>query len=87
MERIIRQQLADYLTENNMITEDQHGARSGRSTLTQLLEQHDRILDSLMEGNILEIIYLVFAKVFHLCDISILLEKVRNIGIVGPILR
>ena len=69
-----------------MISEDQHGARSGRSTLTQLLDQHDQILDALSQGKNMDIIYLDFAKAFDLVDVSILLSQIKKMGIKGKLL-
>ena len=41
MESIIRDQLMQFLDENNLLSEHQHGFRSGRSCVTQLLEVID----------------------------------------------
>ena len=52
---------------------DQHGVRSGHSSLTQLMDQHDKLLDVLSQGKNADLVYLDFAKAFDLCDISIML--------------
>ena len=87
IERVIRKVMAGYLNDNNLISDDQHGARSGRSTLTQLLSQHDSIVESLSQDNNLEVIYLDFSKAFDLVDVSIMLDKTRKMGINEKILK
>ena len=64
MERVIRKQIQDYLSENNLIEEDQHGSRAGRSTLTQLLDFHDNIVKNLEENTNIDIIYLDYTKTY-----------------------
>ena len=62
---------------------DQHGSRSKRSCLTQLLEHHDEILKNLEDGDNADLIYLDFEKAFIKCDIGILLYKLKGTGIGG----
>ena len=69
-----------YLMMHGKISPDQHGGRAGRSTLTQLIEQHDKMLESLGNSDNLDIIYLDFSEAFDLVYISILLTKLRNMG-------
>ena len=59
---------------------NQHGFRSGRSCLSQLLEQHDLILDILDEGLNADVVYLDFSKhIFKLClSLSLSLIEVDN---------
>ena len=38
MESIIRDKLMEFVDERDLLSEDQHGFRSGRSCVTQLLE-------------------------------------------------
>ena len=59
----------------------QHGIRSGRSCLSQLLEHHHKILEGLEKSNNVDVIYLDFAKAFDKVDHGILLNKLKKIGI------
>ena len=61
--------------------QNQHGSRAGRSTLSQLLEQQDEILNALEEGENLDTIYLDFSKAFDKCDHGIIFHKVKSLGI------
>ena len=63
-----------------------YGGRAGRSILTQLIHQHNIILDELSKGNNLEVVYLDLAKAINLVDVSILLHKLKEIGIQGNLL-
>ena len=64
----------------------QHGFRSaGRYCLSQLLEHHNKILEELEKSNNVDVIYLDCTKPFDKVDHSILLTKLKKIGINGKI--
>ena len=63
----------------------QHGFRSGRSCLSQLLELLNKILEELEKSNSVDVIYLNFPKAFDKVDHGILLNKLKKIGINGKI--
>ena len=71
MERVIRIFLVRHLEVHNKLNPNQHGFRSQRSCLSQLLEYHDEILSNLEEGNNVDSIYLDFSKAFDKVDIGI----------------
>ena len=48
LERIIKEQLVEYLEIKGLMDPNQHGGRAGRSTITQLLCQYDFILEQLI---------------------------------------
>ena len=58
----------------------QHGCRSGRSCLSQLVEYRNKILKELEKSNNVDIIYFDFAKAFDKVDHGILLNKLNKIG-------
>jgi hypothetical protein len=45
MERVIRKPLVNFLEVNGKMNPSQHGFRSKRSCLSQLLEHHDNVLN------------------------------------------
>ena len=57
-----------HLDNNNLLCDNQHGFRAGRSCLTQLLHHFDDILESLGNDTDSGAIYLDFAKAFDKVD-------------------
>ena len=74
MERVIRESMTEFLVTHNLIEDSQHGSRNGRGTLTQLIRQHDLLIEKLAEGRNMDLVYLDFSKAFDLVDHSILLH-------------
>ena len=83
LDRVLKKHLVRYLEFNGKINKNQHGFRTGRSCLTQLLEQYDKILSILEEGKNADAIYLDFSKAFDRVDKGILLRKLKAAGITG----
>ena len=84
-EKVIRKNLGSYLEENNFLNPNQHGFRNGRSCLSQLLAQYDKILECMEEGNGVDVVYLDFGKAFDKVDINLLLQKIKKCGIGGKL--
>ena len=76
----------NFLVNDNLIENDQHGSRPGRGTLKQLIDQHDKITNLLLEGKDVNLIYLDFSKAFDLVDHGVLLMKMKNKGFSDKIL-
>ena len=79
-ERILRKKMVAHLEDNSLLCPNQHGFRSGKSCLTQLLHHLDDILESLMAGTDVDVIYLDFAKAFDKVDHKLLLKKLSHYG-------
>ena len=62
------------MTTNILFNSSQHGFRSGRSCLSQLLNHFDKITTELEKGNGVDVIYLDFAKAFDKLDHSVTLN-------------
>ena len=86
-ERILRKNLVSYLEENKSLFNKQHGFRPGKSCLSQLLSHIDDILNNALEGLETDVIYLDFAKAFDKVNHEILVRKLANFGIKGPLLK
>ena len=82
-EKVIRRTLVGFLEEHDLMNPNQHGFRSGRSCLSQLLQHHDRITQILEEGKNVDVIYLDYAKAFDKLDFRVTLQKLYNMGVSG----
>ena len=87
MERVMRQNLVNFLEFHKKLDPRQHGSRAQRSALSQLLQHQDDILKALEAGDNLDCIYLDFAKAYDKVDHGILLHKLKNLGISGSVGR
>ena len=88
-EKVLRAHIIQHLDENNLFNSNQHGFRSGRSCLSQLLEQYDLILNIFVldEDANADVVYLDFSKAFDKVDHAIVLQKIKQLGIDGKILH
>ena len=84
-ERVIKEKLSDHLESNGKYNGDQHGFRSGRSCLSQLLDHQEAILEALSEKCNYDVIYTDFAKAFDKCDHGILAHKMVLAGVTGKV--
>ena len=86
-EKAIRNRLTKHLDQQELLNQNQHGFRPGRSCLTQLLAHFDNIVSLLEDGQNVDVIYLDFSKAFDKVDHNILLTKLSSIRINGKTLR
>ena len=79
-ERVLRTKMVSYIEANNILCNNQHGFRKGRSCLTQLLSHFEDIMLGLTQGADTDAIYLDFAKAFDKVDHKLLLKKLHRYG-------
>src|SRR5437870_12729118 len=79
--------MVKFLDENGLIRDSQHGFRSGRSCLTNLLDFMEEVTKELDNGNSVDVVYLDFAKAFDKVPHKRLLSKIEAHGITGKILK
>lgn len=84
-ERVLRKILVDFIEKNKLIIKEQYGFRSGRSCLSQLLCHYEKIITILEENVNVEVLYLDMSKAFDKVDHSILLKKLKSLGIEGKV--
>ena len=77
--------MVSFLEESGFLDSSQHGSRPGRSTLTQLLQQYEHVLDLLGRGLNVEVCYLDFSKAFDKVDLGLLIKKLHLLGIRGSL--
>ena len=80
-EKVVRNNLVQFLEKNNLLNKSQHGFRNGRSCLSQLLDYHDKIISLMEAGFNVDSVYLDFSKAFDKVDHQIVLAKLFRIGI------
>ena len=83
LERIIRNKIIQHLESNNLLSEQQHGFRKHRSTLTQLLDHFDSILQILEKNQNADILYIDLSKAFDKVNHQTLLYKLEKMKISG----
>ncbi|CAL4073660.1 unnamed protein product, partial [Meganyctiphanes norvegica] len=66
LETIVREQLFNHLKSNNLLSEEQHGFREGRSCPSNLLTTLEDWTSILEGGDCVDVAYLDFSKAFDL---------------------
>ena len=80
-EKIIYQQLYDYLDKNKLLNTYQSGFRSLHSTMTALLETTNNWSINIDKGLLNGVVYIDLKKAFDTIDHAILLRKLANYGL------
>lgn len=75
LEHIIHKHVVTYLTENNLLSQNQHGFRAGFSTVTQLLGFTHDIASTLNDRGQVDAIFIDYSKAFDtVCHNKLLLK-------------
>ena len=73
---------------NDNLKDNQHGFRSGKSCLTQLIPFVDKLAEALNNQSRVDIIYFDFAKAFDTVNHDLILKKLKhNFGVDGLLLQ
>jgi hypothetical protein len=80
-EKVVYDQLFDYLKTNNLFDNGQYGFRNGHSTEHAVLEVVDRVTFGLDQGRMPLAIYLDLSKAFDTLNFEIVLKKLEHYGI------
>lgn len=83
LEKIIYEQLYEFLEQNSLLCANQYGFRKHHSTDLAVLEVYDKISSSLTNHNHVIGIFCDLSKAFDTLDHNILLYKLNHIGIRG----
>ena len=83
MEMIIREELQSYLEKYGKLAAQQHGFRSGKSCISQLLAHSEMVLRAMEVKVNIDSIYLDFQKAFDKADHSVILRRCLEKGVTG----
>ena len=86
LEHIVHSNIMDFLDSKSFLTPFQHGFRQKRSCESQLLTTLRDFQESLNIKGQIDAILLDFSKAFDKVDHRLLLNKMYNLGISGPLL-
>ena len=87
MEYFVKEAVMNYIIEEKILSSKQYGFKSGRSTTTQLLRYLDKCIETIVDGGVVDVIYLDFAKAFDTVPHRRLIVKLESYGINGNILN
>ena len=80
MESFIKERVVAHLISNNLLSSKQFGFISGRSTVTQLLRYLYKCIDTIVNGGVVDTIYLDFQKAFDNVPHRRLMGKLQPYG-------
>lgn len=80
-EKVVYNQLAEYLESNNLFDNCQHGFRSGKSVNSAAVEFLESIIESVDNGECTVGIFMDLTKAFDSVKHSVLVQKLKLLGI------
>jgi ribonuclease P/MRP protein subunit RPP40 len=86
-ESVIKNQIQDFLLQNDLLNKGQHGFIAGHSTGTNLLESLNEWTINLKNGNCTRVAHIDFTRAFDSVCHSKLLLKLSKYGIKGNLLQ
>ncbi|BHF62260.1 hypothetical protein SprV_0200524100 [Sparganum proliferum] len=86
MEKIMKQQLMQFLEQNHLLSYSQHGFRKSRSCVTNLLYCLEHWTRAVDRGDMVHVIYIDFKKAFDSVPHHRLLYKLSRAGVRGSAL-
>ena len=81
LERVIYNQLVEYLDSEGVIHPNHHGSRQGHSTATALIQMYDKWVEEADQGNMVGVVMVDLSAAFDMVDHNILLEKLKIFGL------
>ena len=79
MEKTMKNPLIEHAEEHNLFGDNQHGFRGSRSTTSNILIHHERILKQLEEGKLVDTNYVDLLKAFDKVGHAKLINNLRKL--------
>lgn len=86
-EKVINDQILNYLENNNLLYENQFGFRKNLGTTDALIEFTNQTLNSFNQGKCVLGIFIDFSKAFDTVDHNILLQKMNLLGFTDSVVK
>lgn len=86
-EKVMYNRLVEHLDQNKLFDGEQHGFKSGHSTVSAITDFIDSVISALDEGKKAIGIFMDLKKAFDSVSHSVLLEKLSKLGVVGAPLK
>ena len=80
LERVVFNQLVNYLDTNNLIHPNHHGSRSGHSTATALIQMYGTWVEEVDNDNMVGVMMVDLSAAFDMVDHDLLLQKLEHLG-------
>ena len=87
LERIVFNQMIEYISANNLIHPNHHAYRAHHNTTTALVQLYDVWLESLEAGELAGVCFLDMSAAFDIVDHTLLLGKLELYGFDSNMLR
>ena len=87
MESIVKDKIITHMERNHLFSRRQHGFVPLRNCMSNLLICMEKWTEMLEKGYQIDIIYTDFAKAFYRVPHQRLLQKMKNLGIIGSTLH
>ena len=87
LERVVHKHIMNFLIDQQLLSENQHGFRKYRLCLTQLLQLLHHWFSVLDKRGAIDVAFLDFAKAFHKVSHPHLFNKLQSYGIKGQLLE
>lgn len=87
IEKVVSEQLTNFLEKNNIVCNRQYGFRKNKSTKLALIDFINDCIDAMEAGETVVGCFADLSKAFDCVDHIILLEKLASIGISGTVFK